>query len=181
MELFDRNFREILSSQAITVLGGVAAGAILALWTNKLLLIPGMLILLPGFLALRGSISGSLASRISSGLFLGVIKPKSMKTRIIRGNVIATFALAMAASLSLGLMAYLLSWVFFGTAKWEIVLIPLFAGIIANAIEIPIAIMATFTLFRRGHDPNNIMGPFVTMIGDITGILSIFVASVLIP
>ncbi|MEK6839981.1 MAG: divalent cation transporter, partial [Nanoarchaeota archaeon] len=102
-DIFDKGFKEILASQIITVGGGLAAGILLAPYTKKLLLIPGILILLPGFLEMRGSISGSFASRISSGLFLGVINPKLTKiTKLIRGNIIASFWLTSVGALVLG-------------------------------------------------------------------------------
>jgi len=54
------------------------------------------------------------------------------------------------------------------------------AGIIVNAIEIPLTLFTTFYLFRKGHDPNNIMGPFITSTGDVTSIISLLIALVLI-
>ena len=74
MGLFDKDFKEILFSQSMAVIGGIIAGTLLALYTDKILLIPGMVILIPGFLEMRGNISGTLSARLSSGLFLGVFK-----------------------------------------------------------------------------------------------------------
>ncbi|MCX6818989.1 MAG: magnesium transporter [Candidatus Aenigmarchaeota archaeon] len=180
MNIFDKNFKEIFSSQIVSIIGGLIAGTVLALYMDKILLIPGMFILLPGFLEMRGNISGSFASRLSSGLFLGVIKPNREKTKIIRGNLFASFMLAIFVSLVLGLLAFLFNLIVFKTFMMEIILLPLIAGIIANAIEIPLTLFFTFYLFRKGHDPNNIMGPFVTSTGDITSIVSLLIALVII-
>ena len=106
MDIFVKDFREILSSQMVSIIGGLMAGIALAIYTDKLLLIPGMLIMLPGFLEMRGNISGSFASRLSSGLFLGVIKPGRIKTKIIKGNLLASFLLAILVSFALGLIAF---------------------------------------------------------------------------
>lgn len=174
-------FREILFSQFISVGGGLLAGTILAIWTDKILLIPGMLILLPGFLGLRGNISGSMAARLGSGLFLRFIKPgKIKKNRIVRGNVTASFLLAIIVSLAIGLMAFIFTLVFFGVSYPKIILIPLFAGIISNIIEIPLALFFTIYLFKKGHDPDNIMGPFVSTVGDIVSILSLLIVILII-
>jgi mgtE-like transporter len=177
---FDKSFKEILSSQLVSIAGGLIAGFVLAATTNKLLLIPGMLITLPGFLDMRGNISGSLASRLSSGLFLGVIKPKGFKTKIIKGNVEASFILAAIISLFLGLIAFMFNNLVLHVFTPSIIMIFLIAGLIASAIEIPVAIFFTFYFFRKGHDPNNILGPFVTSTGDITSILSLLIALVII-
>jgi mgtE-like transporter len=180
MDIFDKGFREILSSEIISVLGGLVAGVFLAVFTNQLLVIPGILILLPGFLEMRGNISGSLASRLSSGLFLGVIKPDKIETNIIKGNLAATFFLAIVISIVLGFVAFLFSFFTMGVLVFRIILIPLVAGIIANGIEILLTLFFTFYLFRKGHDPNNIMGPFITTTGDITSIVSLLVAMVVV-
>ncbi len=180
MDIFDSNFREIFSSQIVSVVGGLIAGTILAVYTDKLLLIPGMLIILPGFLEMRGNISGSFASRLSSGLFLGVVKPDKLRTKTIRGNLVASFFLALFVSFILGLIAFLFNYFILQEITLRIILIPLIAGAIANTIEIPLTLFATFFLFRKGHDPNNIMGPFITSTGDITSVLSLLIALVLI-
>lgn len=176
MGLFDKSFKEIFSSQIASIVGGLIAGTVLAIYADKLLLIPGMFVLLPGFLEMRGNISGSFASRLSSGLFLGVVKPNKFKTKVVKGNLLASFLLAIFVSFVLGLVAFLFNLFVFRTFMLKIILLPLIAGVIANAIEIPLTLLATFYLFRKGHDPNNIMGPFVTSTGDITSIVALLIA-----
>ncbi len=180
MNIFDSSFKEIFTSQIVSVLGGIIAGTILAVYMDKILLIPGMLILLPGFLEMRGNISGSFASRLSAGLFLGVIKPRLRETHIIKGNLFASFSLALFVSLVLGLLAFLFNYVVLGIPTPTIIFLPLIAGLIANAIEIPLTLIVTFYIFKKGHDPNNFMGPFVTSTGDITSIVSLLIALVII-
>ena len=180
VELFDKGFKEILATQSVSVTGGLLAGTVLAAYTDKLLFVPGMLVLLPGFLEMRGNISGTLSARLSSGLFLKVINPKKMRTKLVAENLAASFFLAVLASLALGTVAFLFNLLATGVATPRIVALPLLAGIIANAVEIPLALAATFYLFRKGHDPNNIMGPFVTSTGDITSILALLAAMVVL-
>lgn len=173
-------FKEIFFSQLISITFGLLAGTILAVYTDKLLLIPGMLILLPGFLEMRGNISGSLASRISSGLFLGVIKTNKIKTHLIKGNILASLLLAIIISFVLGIIALLFNYIIIKKLIFDIILISVVAGVLSNIIEIPLTILSTFYFFKRGHDPNNIMGPFVTSTGDISSILSLLIAVVII-
>jgi mgtE-like transporter len=180
MVVFDKEFSEIFSTQMVSIIGGLVVGIILVLYIDKILFIPGMLILLPGFLEMRGNISGSFASRLSSGLFLGVINPKKKRTKLVRGNVFAALCLAVIVSFVLGIVAFAFSYCVFGVYSLKIIFIPVIAGIIANFIEIPLTLFMTFYLFRRGHDPNNIMGPFVTSTGDITSIVSLLVVMVFI-
>ncbi|MFH1294312.1 MAG: magnesium transporter [Candidatus Aenigmatarchaeota archaeon] len=180
MQFFDKGFMEIFSSQMFSIIGGIIAGTILAVYTDRIILLPGMLILLPGFLEMRGNISGSLASRLSSGMFLGVIKPSKMWTKLTKGNLTASFFLAIFIAFVLGVIAYVFNMFVLGLAVPEIILISVTAAILANAIEIPITFLFTFYLFRKGHDPNNVMGPFVTTTGDLTSVVALLIALVLI-
>lgn len=180
MDIFDRNFKEMLSSQTISIAGGIFTGVLLAFYIDKLFLLPGIFIFLPGFFEMRGNISGSFSSRLSSGLFLGVIKPERMNTKIIRGNLAASFLLVVPVCMILGLIAFLLNYLLLGIFSFQIIVLALVAGVIANVIEIPLTLFATFYLFRKGHDPNNIMGPFITSTGDITSVVSLLIALVIV-
>ena len=175
-----KDFDEILTAEMASTAGGLAAGTMLAFITNKIELIPALLIFLPGFLEMRGNISGSLSARLSSALFLGVTKPKVKKNRILRGNVAAAMLLVVVVSLILGLVALFANWIFFGVLDHRIILIAVIAGMLSNLIEIPVSVLTTFWLFRHGHDPQNIMGPYDTAIGDVSSIISIFIAIVMI-
>lgn len=178
--IFNRAFKEILTSQLIAIIAGLFAGTLLVIHMDQLARLPGMLIIIPGFLALRGNISGPLAARISSGLFLKVIKPNNMETKIIRGNLFASFFLTIMVTLILGVIAFMLTHIMFNETVPELLIIPLIAGILANAVSIPLTLFFTFYFFRKGHDPNNIMGPFVTSTGDVISMLALIITFAII-
>jgi mgtE-like transporter len=177
---FWKDFDEILTAEMASITGGLLAGTILAFVINKIELIPAIFIFLPGFLEMRGNISGSLSARLSSGLFLGAAKPRVKKNRILKGNVLASIFLVIAVSTILGIVALIANAAIFGIYDYRIIGIALIAGLLSNLIEIPLTVMTTFWLFRHGHDPNNIMGPYVTTTGDISSIISIFIAVLII-
>lgn len=180
MAIFDKTFKEIFISQIISIFGGLIVGTTLVIYTDKIFIIPSMLLIIPGILQMRENISGSFASRLSSGLFLRVIKPNKIKTKIIKGNLYASFFLAILTSLIIGLIAFFFNYLLTHMFLFKIILIPLIAGIIANIIEIPLTLFTTLYLFKKGYDPNNIMGPFVTSTGDVISILSILITIMII-
>ncbi len=180
MNIFDKDFKEIFGTQLVSVIGGLIAGSLLAVYEDKIFLIPGMLILIPGLLEMRNSIDGSFASRLSAGLFLHIINPRHTKTKIIRGNLFAALFLGIIVSFLLGLIAFAFNYFILDANTPEIIIVPLIAGFIANIIELPLTLITTLYLFRKGYDPNNIMGPFVTSTGDIISVLSIILALVII-
>jgi mgtE-like transporter len=174
-----REFEEILFSEFFSVTGGVLAGTLLAHALDKIALIPGILILLPGFFAMRGNISGTLAARLGAALHLGLLRHRGAQ-RFLKTNERASFALGVLASLFLGTVAYTGTWLFFGINAPRIILLAAVAGIISNLIMIPVTARLTLWLFKRGHDPDNVMGPYITMIGDIVSIISVLLAVVVV-
>lgn len=180
MGIFEKDSKEIFYTQIISITGGLFAGSLLAFALDKIYLIPGFFILLPGLLDMRGSISGSLAARLSAGLHLGAINPSHVINRITTGNIKAAVLLTVVISSLIGVVAYFANYFLFNVSYPKIILISLFAGVLSNVIEVPMTTLLTFWLFRRGVDPNNVMGPYVSASGDIATILSLLIAIVVI-
>lgn len=175
-----KDFTEILTVEIFAVIGGLAAGTMLAFYAGQIVLIPGILILIPGFLEMRGNISGTLSSRLTSGLYINAVKPHIKKNRILKGNVYAAILLVLVVAFCLGLVATLASYLILGLPDFRLIFIPVIAALISNAIEIPLTVATTFWLFRNGHDPNNIMGPYVTTMGDIVSTIALLIAIFLV-
>ncbi len=170
-----REFEEILVIEFVSVTGGVLAGALLAQYLDKIALVPGLLILLPGFLAMRGDISGSMAARIGAALHAGLLKHHKLGY-FLRSNAWAAFVLGVVASVFLGIVAWLGTRWFFGVNSPDIILVALIASVISNLVLIPVTTRTTIWLFRHGHDPDNIMAPYITTIGDIVSVASLIIA-----
>lgn len=170
-----REFEEILFIEFISVTGGVFAGFLLANYLDKIALIPGLLILFPGFLAMRGNISGALAARVGAALHLGLLQHRKHHY-FLRANNLAAFCLGVAASLLLGIVAYLGTLLFFQASSPSIILVALIAGIISNIALIPLTSYTAVWLFKHGHDPDNIMGPYITTLGDIISVAALIIA-----
>lgn len=177
----DKDMSEILGAEFVSMTGGILGGLILTNLIDKIYLIPGLLILIPGFLETHGNILGSLSARISAALHLKKIKAKDEHSAFIRANTYASIIEAIALGLILGLVAYLITYFLFNISNTNLIFISLLAIIISIIIEIPITTATSFWLFKHGYDPDDIMGPYVTTLGDIISIVCLLIAvSVLI-
>lgn len=174
----DEEFKEIFFSEIISITGGLFAGSMLAVFANKLFLIPGLLILLPGFLEMRGNISGSLAGRLSVDLHLKKLKPdlKFKNNILLKDNIAASSLLVVLVAFILGVVAYSANFFIFNINAPAIIYIAVIAAVLSNIIEIPLTVISTFWLFKHRYDPDNIMGPYITTTGDIISVLSILIA-----
>jgi mgtE-like transporter len=175
-----RDFYEIFVSEFISITGGLIAGLILLNVKNSLEFVPALLVLLPGFLELHGNLFGSLAARLSVALHLRRMKPELNHGRIFSSNIIATIFLAIVVSLVLGLAAYFLTKIIFGVSAINIVFIALIAMLLSLVVEIPLTIFTTFWLFKKGLEPDDIMGPYVTTVADIISVVTILLAVAII-
>ncbi|MBI5398337.1 magnesium transporter [Candidatus Woesearchaeota archaeon] len=177
---FDKDSKEIAIGQIVTVTGGLLAGGALAFYTDKIALIPGIFVLLPGFLDMRGDVVGSLAARLSSELHIGSIDIAKQKRQGIRDGVVAAFLLSLAASVILGLVAYAASYFIFKINNPDIIWVAIIATIVSNLILIPLTVKSTVWFFAHGYDPDNVMGPYITVVGDVAAIVSLLIAIVIV-
>jgi len=152
----------------------------LALAIDEIELIPAIFIFLPGFLELRGNISGSLAARLTSGLFVRALKPELKKSKLLYGNILAAILLSFVVSISIGLIAYFVNYFIFGVSSPAVIFVSIIACALSTVMLIPLTVIAVFWLFKHGHDPNNVMGPYITTLGDIISMMSIIVAIMLV-
>lgn len=170
--------KDIIGGQFISVVGGLLTGFILASRVEYLELLPGFFILFPGFLELQGSLNGTLAARIGSVIHLGGIERVDELTDLrVKENLIATFSLCLIASLILGIFAFFLTYLILGEIIFPLIFISFLASVLVSFILIPTTFMIAVWAYKKGYDPDNIMGPFVTSLGDIASVISLIIAT----
>jgi mgtE-like transporter len=171
---------EILFAEFISVTGGVLAGLGLTLFIDKLLAQPGLFILLPGLLAMRGDVSGTMAARLSMALHLHHLNPETPHSKLIRDNTIASFVLALVSGLVLGIVAFVAALLIFNVSNPSIILIAVLSAFFSTLLMLPLTTAAVVWLFMHGFEPDDVMGPYVTTIGDIIMIASLYLAVILV-
>ncbi len=174
--------RQALPILLLAALIQIGAGAVLGGMEGDFTLLPGLMVMIPPLLALRGNISGALASRLGSALHGGVIEPRFLMNPELRTNVLSSVFLTFLVSLSVGVLA------FFVTAMmgiehiglWAFVAIALIAGLLSSVIIIVLTVFVAVAAFKRGLDPDNITSPIMATIGDFITVLSIYAAVLLV-
>ena len=173
--------KEGLIALLICAIGDLCAGVILGKMTFFLETFPGLLVIIPGAIGMRGNIFGSFASRLSTNLHIGIISPKFEFTEDLNHNIFASFVLTMVLSLFLAIIAKLLCILLHQPSMdlIDFILICVIAGIISNLIMLPITMFVSFKSFEHGWDPDNITSPIIAAFGDLFTlpaiILSIFI------
>lgn len=147
--------------------GGFLSGIV-----SEASLAPGILILVPGILGLRGNISSSLAARLCSGLHLGYISTKGF-SRGLKTNIEVSIFLSIFMSFCLSVLAWLLcsytSSVCMGLINF--ILISVMTGFLSGVfLSFTTSGIAIFSC-RKGLDPDNTTLPSSASIGDIITII----------
>ena len=145
------------------------AGLFLVGISKRMELIPGILILLPGILDMRGNISCALGSRLGSALHMGYIKPAFRFDDEMKANIFSSLILSIVMSIILAALSYWISLfmniknVSFALLFFISVLSSTLSGIFLTFLTVSVAIMT----YRKGLDPDNITTPLLATIGDI--------------
>lgn len=163
----------------LTSIGELFAGGILGKMHERLDLIPGLIILVPAIMGLRGNIGTALASRISSSLHLGLVSKRFTFSKFNVSNIGAGFLLSLAVSVVIGLTARLACQIF-GLPSIPLVnllLIAMLASTMASLVLIPFTVTLTYFAFSRNLDPDNIVAPTIGMIGDVVTVAVVFIAA----
>ncbi len=161
-------------------LGGIVAGSTLGGMVQIFQKIPGLIVVIPAIIALRGNISTALGSRLGSAYHLGIINAENMWNRELKQNIIGSLTLSFLVSIIVGILAYATTILFFNINLNPTVLfvkltaIVILAGAISSMILTSLTIVIIFVVFKRGYDPDNITGPALATFGDIVTMLCIF-------
>lgn len=160
---------DIIIGQIISIVGGLAAGGLLAYFRGSFEPVVGFLILLPGVIDGTGNIQGSLAARLNHTVLRW---PKFHESRRAwTNNQQSAYILGGALGIVLGALAVILSYILYSRANFNLFWIALVSCTAANAILTPLISRLTDRWFDLGHNPDNVMGPIVTSLADITGIV----------
>ncbi|ELY46839.1 magnesium transporter [Natronorubrum tibetense] len=166
-------YREALPILLIALGGGLFAGLVLEGILESVDRFPGLLVMVPVFLATRGNVYGALGGRISSGLHQGLIEPRFEWNDRLVNAVIASFVNGIGISIVIGVVTWgallVIGWEV--AALYELVGIMLVAGVLTSIVLIFGLLALIFLGYKHGYDPDNLVGPIVTTLGDIFGML----------
>lgn len=172
-------YREALPALVASLVGGLLAGVVLSGMNSELEAVPGLLVIVPALLATRGNVYGSLGARIATALHQGLIEPRvSAADERLRAAAAAALANGVLASVFASVVAFvLLSALGRDVASVGVLAAVAFvAGVLSGLALTGVVVVVVFAGYRRGHNPDTLVGPLVTTTGDVFGVLFLLVA-----
>ena len=178
----DYIIKESFIALFICALGDLFAGIVLGNMTFFLKAFPGLLVIIPGAIGMRGNIFGSFASRLSTNLHIGMINPNFELSEQLNNNIISAFVLTLILSLFLAVIAkiFCIIFNFESISVIDFILISIIAGIISNIIMLPLTMFISFESFKHGWDPDNVTTPVIAAVGDLFTLPAIILSVIIL-
>jgi len=168
-EVLEESLPVLTICAAISVLSGAFLGDNQELFRT----LPGILVIVPSFIAVNGNISSVMSSRLSSALHTGLIKPHFRGKGVLRVNIFSMILIASVVFTVLGFVGGAINYAISGEAfSVEVFpMITLVAGLVTVSILLVGSILTSYLTYRRGLDPDNVVVPILTTVGDFVGIV----------
>jgi mgtE-like transporter len=105
-----------------------------------------------------------------------VIEPTFALDRRLTNAIVASFINGMTVSVFIAVITYLALALLGGQGSLlELVGIMLVAGLLSAVLMLSVLITVIFVGYRRGLNPDNVIGPVVTTLGDVFGVFFLLV------
>ncbi len=174
--------------QSLVALGlnsstSLVAGAFLGSITGTFERYPGLLVLVPAAIGLRGNIFGSFGNRLSTSIHAGTFRWTLRRETVLGQNVLASMLLTMGISLALAVVAKAIA-VGLGLADSIDLLsmstVSIVGGVLGSLVVLAAALGLTGGAVRYGWDLDNVTAPLVSTLGDVLTLPALYLGTLLL-
>lgn len=175
--------RQGLVALLVASVGNLLAGLTLGAITDTLADLPGLLVLVPAAIGMRGNIFGALGSRLGTAILSGTFRLSRRPDTVVGQNILASLALTLSISVALAVTAKAVA-VGFGLPDTitlaDFVVISVVGGVLSSAVVLVITLAVAGGSVRFGWDMDTVAAPLVTAAGDVVTLPSLFLATYLV-
>jgi len=172
-------FVALLISSGGDLLAGLTLGSI----TGTLESLPGLLVLVPAAIGMRGNVFGALGSRLGTAVHTGTFRMSARRDTVVGQNLAASISMSLSVSLVLAVLAKAVS-VAFGLENTisiaDFVVISVIGGFLSSIVVMGITVGVATLSVRRNWDLDNVTSPIVTAAGDMVTLPALFLATYLV-
>jgi mgtE-like transporter len=177
-----RTLRQGFTALGISTVVGMAAGLVLGQMEELLAALPGLLVLVPAAIGMRGAIFGALGARLGTGILTGQFERTITRGGFAAQNLTASALLTLSSSALAAVAARAVAAVFGlpSISLWELMVVSMLGGILSSAFILVGVIFLARTAQTRGWDMDAIGSPIITATGDIVTLPALVLATLLI-
>ncbi len=173
-----QGFFALILGAATAFVAGIALGSI----TDTLKTLPGLIILIPAAIGMRGTIFGAMGARLGTSTHAGLFEVTRDRSGVLYQNLFVAVVSTFSSTLWLAALAKLSAAVFGlqSISFLEFVTIAVVGGIIDSAILLAATVGLSVLSYRRGYDLDAVATPLITAAADMITIPVLFVAARLV-
>ena len=174
--------RQRFVALTVGVVAASAGGLVLASAEGTLIDLPGLLLLVPGAIALRGNVFGAVGSRLGTAVHTGTFRLSARPDGVVGQNMLGAAVLSLALSAILGVLARGTA-VVFGIAPTmslaDFVVVSTLGGLLASMGVGVVTVGLAAGSVRFGWVLDNVIAPLVSTLGDLATVPALGVAALL--
>ncbi len=181
-----RDANQSLAALSFSATTSLITGLTFAFFVGKIEEFPGLLLLIPAAIGLRGNVFGPLGGRLSTSMQTGTLTWSRRPDSVLGQNVIAAMTLSLAAAVGLAFIAQIVSATVFSDpgrppiGLADFIVVSVFGGTIASLVVLVITLGLTVASTRFGWDLDNVTAPLVSASGDFVTLPALVFATTLI-
>jgi mgtE-like transporter len=170
-----QGFYALLISSGGDLLAGVTLGSI----QHTLELLPGLLVLIPAAIGMRGNIFGALGSRLGTAIHTGTFTLSRRRSTVVGQNVLSALTLTFVVSLALAALAKSIALAFDlrSISLLDFLVISMLGGVISSLVVLAITVAVAAGSARFDWDMDSVAAPVITAAGDMVTLPSLFLAT----
>ncbi|HWC31923.1 MAG TPA: magnesium transporter [Actinomycetota bacterium] len=163
----------------VASIGSLAGGVVLGSITGTLERLPGLLVLVPAAVAMRGNIFGAMASRLGTTIHSGLFEISRRREGPLMQNLYAATVLTLTVSVVVAVFAKAVSLAFGDDSMslLDFIVLSLVGGVLASLFVGALSVGLSLLAYRRGWDLDTVAAPLLTAAGDMLTIPALFVAT----
>jgi mgtE-like transporter len=179
-----RTLRQGLVALVLSTFAGFVAGLTLSHISETLTLLPGLLVLIPAAVGMRGTIFGAIGARLGTSTHAGLFEATLRRSSVLGQNIEVGILTTLSSSLYLAALARLMMAALSPTRPsisfWDLVTISVVGGALGSIIILAVTIALSLLSHRRGWDLDAVSTPMVTALGDMATLPTLFLATFIV-
>lgn len=177
-----RTLRQGFTALGVSTGVGMGAGIVLGAMGELLTGFPGLLVLVPAAIGMRGAIFGALGARLGTGILTGQYETTLRRGSFTGANVEAAATLTLVSSALAALFARVTAAAFDlpSIGLWELMLVSMVGGILSSVFVLAGVLALAAAAKAQGWDMDAIGAPLITATGDIVTLPALVVATILL-
>ncbi len=144
---------------------------------------PGLLLLIPAAIGLRGNVFGPFGSRLSTAIRAGTFSWSKKPDSVLGQNIIVAFAISFIASIGMAVLAALVANISQSgrvIGLDDFIVVSVCAAMLASLAVLAITLGLAVVSARLGWDLDNVTAPIVSASGDFVTLPALLVGILLI-